>query len=388
MSVYRPAHPPWPGLFRRPRDRRRWGWLLVVVTACIAGEAAESVVPASHLLVPLVVGFAAAISGLVAGKVPPSVNRGSQAVLGVMIGASLSPTALLQTATAAVPLTIVTALTLVLSLAAAALLAVVARLDHPTALLGMIAGGSAAAVACAEDVRADARLVAVMQYLRVALIAATAPVLVGWLLASPAPSGGSPPVNPPAWRLVTGPHQGAGLVLVVVIAFAGTIAAGRLRLPSAALLGPMLLAATLTMTGTTAGFAPSGALRSALLTVIGLDVGLRFTRSALSRMGRLLPLALACSVVVSVACAMLAWPLSRLVHIPLTDAYLATTPGGINAVIGTAAASNANIPLISSVQSLRLFCMVLLAPLLIRLLTRQGRPEEQAHGRSGRRPPT
>ncbi|GAA4521056.1 hypothetical protein GCM10023191_098870 [Actinoallomurus oryzae] len=62
----------------------------------------------------------------------------------------------------------------VVSLAAAALLAGVARLDRPTALLGMIAGGSAAAVACAEGMRADARLVAIMQYLRVALIAATA----------------------------------------------------------------------------------------------------------------------------------------------------------------------------------------------------------------------
>jgi membrane AbrB-like protein len=268
----------------------------------------------------------------------------------------------------------------VVSLAAAALLAGVARLDRPTALLGMIAGGSAAAVACAEDVRADARLVAIMQYLRVALIAATAPVLAGWLLASPTPSGDSHPANPPAWHLVTGPNQGAGLVLVAVVAFAGTVAAGRLRLPSAALLGPMLLAATLTMTGTTAGFAPSGALRSALLTVIGLDVGLRFTRSALTRLGRLLPLALACSVAISIACAMLAWSLSKLVHIPLTDAYLATTPGGINAVIATAAASHADVPLISSVQSIRLFCMVLLAPLLIRLAARwQDRPDERGH---------
>lgn len=291
MSAYRPAYPPWSGLLRRPRDHRWWRWPLVIVTACIAGEAAESVVPASHLLVPLVVGFAAAIGGLVVAKVPSQVNRGSQAVLGVMIGASLSPTALHQTAAAAVLLTIVTALTVVVSLAAAALLAGVARLDRPTALLGMIAGGSAAAVACAEGMRADARLVAIMQYLRVALIAATAPVLAGWLLASPTPPGDSHPANPPAWHLVTGPNQGAGLVLVAVVAFAGTVAAGRLRLPSAALLGPMLLAATLTMTGTTVGFAPSGALRSALLTVIGLDVGLRFTRSALTRLGRLLPLA-------------------------------------------------------------------------------------------------
>jgi membrane AbrB-like protein len=87
-------------------------------------------------------------------------------------------------------------------------------------------------------------------------------------------------------------------------------------------------------------------------------------------MGRLLPLALACIAAVSVACTALAWLLSRLVHIPLSDAYLATTPGGINAVLVTAAAYHADVSLISSVQSMRLFSMVLLAPLIIRVLAR------------------
>lgn len=62
--------------------------------ACVAGEVAESVVPASHLLTPLLVGFAAAMSGLVVDQVPSRVNRGCHAVLGVVIGASLSPVAL------------------------------------------------------------------------------------------------------------------------------------------------------------------------------------------------------------------------------------------------------------------------------------------------------
>ncbi|MFE0877193.1 AbrB family transcriptional regulator [Streptomyces smyrnaeus] len=62
----------------------------------------------------------------------------------------------------------------------------------------------------------------------------------------------------------------------------------------------------------------------------------------------------------SAACAALAWLLSSLVHIPLADAYLATTPGGINAVLATAVATHANVPLISGVQSLRLVAMVLL----------------------------
>lgn len=362
------------GLLRRSRASLSFGacaWPAVIVVACLAGEGAEPVIPASHLLIPLLIGFAAAISGLVTGHIPRPVNRASQSVLGVMIGASLSPVALYHTAGAVLPLTIVTVLTVVLSLAAAAVLTLIGRLDRPTAVLGMVAGGSAAAVSCAEELRADARLVAVMQYLRVGLVAATAPVLAGGLFASPAaPAGPGTRADGSAWHPISGPYQVTGLILVTVVALAGAVVARRIRLPSAALLGPMILAAVLAMTGAAPGFAPSGVLRSALFIVIGLDVGLRFTRSALSRMGRLLPLTLACTVVVSLACAGLAWALSRLAHIPLADAYLATTPGGINAVVATAVAAHADIPLISSVQSLRLFLMVLLVPLLIRVAAR------------------
>jgi hypothetical protein len=346
----------------------------------VAGEVTESVVPTSHLMIPLLVGFVAAISGLVVSQVPPRINGACHSVLGVMFGASLSPVVLHQEAGAILPLAVVTVMTVVFSLAAAVLLAVVGRIDRPTAILGMIAGGSAAVVSCAEELKADVRLVAIMQYLRVALVAATAPALVGWLLTSPAPPGHADHGASPAWHPVAGPHQVTGLALVAVVAFTGAWAGGRLHLPSAALLGPMLLAATLTVTGAATGFAPSGALRSVLFTIVGLDVGLRFTRSAVARTGRVLPLALACTVAVSVASTALAWLLSGLVHIPMSDAYLATTPGGINSVLATAAATHADISLISSVQSLRLFSMVLLAPLLIRMLARwPNRPYARHH---------
>jgi cytochrome bd-type quinol oxidase subunit 1 len=121
------------GRLRRSSFRRPWVWLAVIVLACVAGEVAESVVPASHLLIPLLVGFVAAISGPVAGQVPPRVNRVSHAVLGVMIGASLSPVALHQSAGAIFPLVVVTVMTVLFSLAAAVVLHLAGRIDRATA---------------------------------------------------------------------------------------------------------------------------------------------------------------------------------------------------------------------------------------------------------------
>jgi hypothetical protein len=42
------------------------------------------------------------------------------------------------------------------------------------------------------------------------------------------------------------------------------------------------------------------------------------------------------------------------------------TPGGINAVLATAAGAGANLVVISTVQSLRLFVVVLLTPPVVR----------------------
>ncbi len=47
----------------------------------------------------------------------------------------------------------------------------------------MVAGGSAAIVGAAEDLGADARMVAFMQYLRLALVVLTMPLLVRFAFA-------------------------------------------------------------------------------------------------------------------------------------------------------------------------------------------------------------
>ncbi|WP_155352127.1 AbrB family transcriptional regulator [Acrocarpospora pleiomorpha] len=159
------------------------------------------------------------------------------------------------------------------------------------------------------------------------------------------------------------------MIVLAVVALAGLLLGPRLRLPSPAMMGPMLVSGVVTATGLASGFAPSGILRTLLFTMIGLDVGLRFTRRTLGDLRRILPAALACTLAISAGCAALAWLLSVLTHIPFGDTYLATTPGGINAVLATATSAHANLPLISSVQSLRLFEMAFLAPILIRLTT-------------------
>jgi uncharacterized protein len=56
--------------------------------------------------------------------------------------------------------------------------------------------------------------------------------------------------------------------------------------------------------------------------------------------------------------------------VSLLDAYLATTPGGLYAVLAAAFGTGADTTFVIAVQTLRLFVMVLLAPLVVRRLVR------------------
>ena len=73
------------------------------------------------------------------------------------------------------------------------------------------------------------------------------------------------------------------------------------------------------------------------------------------------------------ACAGLGAVLSATTGATPLEGYLATTPGGLYAVLATAFASGANTAFVLAVQTVRLFAMLLAAPPLIRLIARGGR---------------
>lgn len=232
------------------------------------------------------------------------------------------------------------------------------------AVLGMVPGGSAGVISCAADLGADPRRVAFAQYLRVAFIALTAPLIMQ------ATSGVHPaPAGPPAFDHWVQQPRGISSVLILAgICLVGSRLGQRARLPAPTLLGPMALAVVVTFTHTWSGFAPAGPLQDLLFVVIGLEVGLQFTRSAIRGAVVVLPRLCLAIVTVSLVCAGLSWAAAAVAGLTFGEAYLATTPGGINAVLATAVTGHGNLALITTVQSLRLLLVLLLMPTLIRLL--------------------
>jgi membrane AbrB-like protein len=160
--------------------------------------------------------------------------------------------------------------------------------------------------------------------------------------------------------------------VTVALAAAGAAAGRVLRVPAGALLGPMFLAAAVSLAAPEGWFIVPRLAQDAAFVVIGLQVGLGFTVATVRQTGRLLLPVLASILVLMLACAGLAVVLDRMTSVSFLDAYLATTPGGLYAVLAAALGAGANTTFIVAVQSLRVVVMVVLAPVAVRRLI--GRP--------------
>jgi uncharacterized protein len=333
---------------------------LGVGTAALGWGLKEAGLPSSYLFAALLVGLAVAL--LLPGRVavPAPAFVAGQALTGVALGAFVRSSALRALAHTWLAVTLVSAATLALCVMAGALLTRLTALDAPTAQLGSVAGGASGIVAMADDLGADARVVAFMQYMRVFVVVLLTPVFLA--VAFPGHHGGqvagaSTLGHPREWLLAFG------------IATVGVAISNVARMSAGTLLVPMVLAAAVVLAVPGGEFAAPQLVAQTAFALIGLEVGLRFTMETVRLLGRLLVPVLILIGALLVACLGLAVALELTTSVTLRDAYLATTPGGLFAVLAVAFGAGANTTFILAVQGLRLLVMVLLAPLVVRRLS-------------------
>jgi hypothetical protein len=343
------------------RRRLLRDWPAVLVVGVAAGALLSLLdVPSAPLFGGLVAGLARALLGRTRLTLPRPVGTGAQAVIGVSIGALVQTDTLGTIAEHWLPVLLVTVATLLVSLVAGQLMRLQRGISPVTGAFSMIAGGASGITAMARDLGADEQVVAVLQYLRVLLIVVAMPIVATTVYGASSASGTAPAVDGPGWP--------AGLLFTTVCVVVGVLLGRVTRLPVGALLGPLAVAAALDLTGVSQGADVPALVEAAGFLALGLQVGLGFTQASLRLVGRALPLALLLIVGAVAACAGLGVVLSHAAGVTLLDGYLATTPGGLYAVLATATGSGADATFVLAVQVLRLFVMLLSAPLLARLL--------------------
>ncbi|WP_082929927.1 AbrB family transcriptional regulator [Mycobacterium sp. 1164966.3] len=293
----------------------------------------------------------------------PAASLAAQGLLGVYTGLMVRSISFAALGSHWTIVVAVAAGTLVISVAGGALLGLHRDISPLTGGLALVAGGSSGLVAIARELGADDRVVAAVQYFRVALITAAMPVVVTvFYHASAAHTAHSDETQYLPWYF--------GIPLSAVIVVAGAVSGRLVRLPGAGLLGPMAITIALELSGLVAGLAVPMLLVQAAIMLIVWQTVLAFNRESLRSIRRILPGAFALIMVLNFAAAGLGVVLAHLAGLSMLDGYLATSPGGVYAVLGTAAASGSNVTFVMAAQVIRILMMLFAAPFVARFFLR------------------
>ncbi|WP_197420268.1 AbrB family transcriptional regulator [Mycobacterium sp. NAZ190054] len=337
------------------------GWvLLLALTVAVTVPLTIVGVPSAALFAALVVGIGVALTARGPDRVPRKLGVAAQGVLGVYIGTMVQQDALATLKGDWLIVLAVAAGTLLLSVIAGGLLGLRRDVTPLTGSLALVAGGASGLVAIARELGGDDRVVAVVQYLRVALVTASMPVVVTLIYhADRSHSTAEVVQNPSApWYL--------SLAMMTALVLVGATGGRLIRLPGAGLLGPLALTVALEVSGLSFGLSVPVVLVQAGYMLIGWQAGLAFTRQSLREVSRLLPAALALIVFVAVATAGLGVLLAHVAGLTPLEGYLATSPGGVYAVLATAAETGSNVTFIIAAQVVRILLMLFAAPLMAR----------------------
>ena len=332
-----------------------WAGLVVLSLAVSLGLEAVRL-PASFLIGPLIAGIAVRLAGATI-RVPRPAFLASQVVVGAMLGAALTPSIVATfrhewpILTASVATIVATAVGLGWALSRFGVV------PGTTGVWGSSPGAASAMVIQAEAHGADVRLVAFMQYLRVLFVASAASVTARlWI-------GADMPAPPPFLRAIDWPLLGVTAAVVIPAGVVGVVS----RVPSGAMLGPLLATAILHGSGTTHFELPPVVLVAAYAG-LGWTIGLGFTRSSVAHAARALPwIAVSIVTLMTVSAGLAAVLVAELGIDPLT-AYLATSPGGMDTVAIIAASTPVDVSFVLALQAVRFFVLVLIGPSLSRFV--------------------
>jgi uncharacterized protein len=141
------------------------------------------------------------------------------------------------------------------------------------------------------------------------------------------------------------------------------------KFPAGALLVPMFVGAPLSASHWLTITLPPWLL-AICYALVGWSIGLRFTRETVLHAWKQLPIILASIFTLIALCGSLAFGLHEAAGTDPLTAYLATSPGGADAVAIIAASTPVDLPFVMAMQIGRLLIVILVGPSLARMIAR------------------
>ncbi len=318
--------------------------------------------PAAFLIGPMLAAIFFAARGLQL-VVPRKFLLCAQSTVGVLIASLLDPNILTVIIKNAPAIGFVVATTILFSLFTGFLMTRFKLLPGNTAAWGCAPGAATGMVTLSEEYGADPRMVALMQFLRVTMV-----VFIATLNSKLFFGVNIEHIKTNEFELM-GNTEVVGIIATFVIIILGALIAHIISLPSGGVFIPLTIAFLLQTSGLFSIVLPSWMLYCAFL-LIGLWVGLKFERETVRYSIRVLPTMLVGVFSLIMLCGISAVILVWLVDIDPLTAYLATSPGALEAVTIIAVSSSADISFILALQTVRLLAVIALGPILARIISR------------------
>jgi len=309
--------------------------------------------------------LAVAIAAL-AGRpmcVPTMLMRVLVVLIGISLGAVVTPETLRGVASYPVSIAVLLAATIVIVIAGTVYLRVVHGWDKLTAYLASVPGGLSQVMALAIEFKADVRAVAIVQTIRVIILSVGLPALFAGLglvdhTHSPAPA-------------TFEPAQIDELAILVVASAVMAVIAHHFRFPGGLLFGAMLTSAVLHGTDTLHVVMPWW-VSYVVMIAFGAVSGARFANTPLRLLLRFTGAAFGVFAVAVAITGGFAFLLLALLDIPVAEVMVAYAPGAVDAMLLLALALHFDPVYVGTHHLVRIFFAMLVTPFVVRLRARGG----------------
>lgn len=301
---------------------------------------------------------------------PGGIRAPMTAIIGVLLGASFSPSVLDHFVVWLPTLLGLVVFSALSGLCCAVYLHKVAGFDRVTAFFGGMPGGLVEMIELGAERGADERAVALIHSARILLVVFSLPFILQVLEGVPiAEYGGN------SERIVNAPLSTFALLLICAVV--GSRLGRVLHLPAKDLMGPMLVSAILHVGGLT-DFTPPTEIVNVAQLIIGTVLGVRFVGVAPRLIGRMLAIAFGMTVILIAIVFATASAVGALTGIPLATLVLAYAPGGLAEMSLVALALNADVAFVATHHLARILLVMLGAAPIYALLVRLTLPRASA----------
>ncbi|MFN7003877.1 MAG: AbrB family transcriptional regulator [Roseinatronobacter sp.] len=316
--------------------------------------------PLPFLFGPMFACLAAALAG-VKMQGAGQVSVAARTVLGVAVGASITPAILGQVPLMAVTLAMMPVYIAIIGLIGVPFFQRICGFDRVTSYYAAMPGGFQDMVLFGQEAGGNPRALSLIHATRVLVIVTLVPIL----LTGPFGLSLDQPIGAPA-REVPVPE----MVIMVVIALIGWKGGERIKLFGAAILGPLILAAALSLGDIIHHRPPAEAIMAAQF-FIGMGIGMQFRGVTFGELRHDVAAGAAFTVILAILAGVFTLLAHKFGNVPMLEAFLSFAPGGQAEMTVLAIVAGADLGFIVIHHLMRLIVVITGAPIMARLIWRK-----------------